>query len=122
MSEGEKTKDPNQGIQNLAEYVRPNIRIREEGEKLFVSVSVGRNTMGVVLRQEEGKWVGGRASMTLVGANREEGKREDKMISLLSNITDVRILTTKSKGLMGWTVPSTNYILCRRHLGHTGGG
>ena len=41
--------------------------------------------------------------------NGDEWKKERKMIALLSNITDVRILTTKSKGASGWTVLSTKY-------------
>ena len=41
--------------------------------------------------------------------NGDEWKKERKMIALLSNITDVRILTTESKGASGWTVLSTKY-------------
>ena len=56
--------------------------------------------MWVTLRQEEGKWVVGNGVLTTrVGIfPGEEERREAEMYALLSNITDVRIMTNKSKG------------------------
>ena len=92
--EGEKTKDQDQTIQNikLAEYVWPNpdIWIKEEGDKLIVSVKVAVNTIWVTLRQEEGKWVGGPVMSTKMMPVPALESLEKEMSDLLSNISDIR--------------------------------
>ena len=123
--EGEKTKDQAQTIQNikLAEYVWPNpdIWIKEEGDKLIVSVKVAVNTIWATLRQEEGKWVGNGATSCCVGfPTREVKERENILFDLMSSITDVRILSTKSKGKGLDCTIYTNNILCRRYSGPSG--
>ena len=130
----EKTNDQNKTTKDpkLLEYAWPDaehldVWIGKERGRLFVSVRVAVNTMWVTLRQEEGKWVGDGVLSTLVGTppGSSEEERENEMYNLLSNITDVRIMTNKSKGKgldfilsinnILWIVLSTKKIFCRRH-------
>ena len=109
--EGEKTDDRNKTIEDpkltddKMEYAwpdteHPDVWLGKRRGRLIVSVWVSVNKMWVTLRQEEGKWVGGGgvATTLVLPFPGEEEEREDEMYALLSNITDVRIMTTKSKG------------------------
>ena len=79
-----------------------NVWVREEGDKVIVTVKVAVNKMSVTLRQEEGKWVGNQVTSTCVGIPPgEEREREDEMYALMSNITNVRIMSFKRRGIKG---------------------
>ena len=83
------------------EYVWPEqeIWVGKEGGKLRVSVKV-TNSMWTSLRQEGDKWMGSGVWTTLVRPFGEEAEREREMYALMSNITDVRMASTKTKGVM----------------------
>ena len=81
---------------------RLNVWVREEGDKVIVSVKVAVNKMSVTLRQEESKWVGNQVASTCLGIPPgEEREREDEMYALMSNITNVRIMSFKRRGIKG---------------------
>ena len=104
-----ETNNQIQTTQNLklAEYMCPdpehlNVWVREEGGKVIVSVKVAVNKMSVTLRQEESKWVGNQVASTCLGIPPgEEREREDEMYALMSNITNVRIMSFKRRGIKG---------------------
>merc|ERR1712168_420670 len=65
------------------------LRVKEEGDKLRVSVKVA-NSMNVVLRQEGDKWVGGPVMSTKMMPVPALESLEKEMSDLLSNISDIR--------------------------------
>merc|ERR1712244_217311 len=65
------------------------LRVKEEGDKLRLSVKVA-NSMNVVVRQEGEKWVGGPVMSTKMMPVPALESLEKEMSDLLSNITDVR--------------------------------
>ena len=99
----------------------PSIWVRKEGDKISVRLEV--MSIYWVLRKEGDKWVG--RGSKLLSKLRTSGYLANLTIEfeeMLSNISDLRILTTKSTGVMGWTALSINNIPCRRHSGPPGWG
>ena len=65
------------------------LRVKEEGDKLRVSVKVA-NSMNVVVSKEGEKWVGGPVMSTKMMPVPALESLEKEMSDLLSNISDIR--------------------------------